>query len=326
MLGAWAPSTQACYLAKWLCFKSWCSGALVDPFTCPLPKVLQFLESLAARGLATSTIRVYASAISLHRDEEVDSIFTSHAGRLFLRGLARARPSLPPAPPLWDLAAVLRMLSQHPYEPLALADDRALSMKTAFLLAVCTGLRVSDLVGFSVQDDCLTLQDDLSQVVLRPNPAFVGKSGPGARITPITLYAFPPPGELDVGGLRPLCPVRAVAAYLGRTGSFRGATRQLLVCFGGPQRGQGLSRGSLSRWLRDIISESLGPAGPGHVTAHSTRGVSASVALLHGVPMDDICKSARWSSSCAFARYYLQDVGSSSFSSTVLGAVGRGAR
>ena len=267
--------------------------------------VLRFLDSLATRGLATSTVRVYASAISLLRDGEVDSIFASPAGRLFFRGLARARPSLPPAPPLWDLAAVLRMLSQPPYEPLALADVRALSLETAFLLAVCTGLRVSDLVGFSVQDDCLTLQDDLSQVVLRPNPAFVGKSGPGARISPVTLYAFPPPGELDVGGSRPLCPVRAVAAYLERTASFRGTTRQLLVCFGGPQRGKGLSRGSLSRWLREVISESLGPAGPGRVTAHSTRGVSASVALLHGVPMDDICKSARWSSPCAFARYYI---------------------
>ena len=76
----------------------------------------------------------------------------------------------------------------------------------------------------------------------------------------------------------------------------------------------------------DIISESLGPTSQCHVTAHSTRGVSTSMALLHGVSMDDICKSARWSSSCAFARYYLQDVGSSSFSSTVLGAVDRNAR
>ena len=56
-------------------------------------------------------------------------------------------------------------------------------------------------------------------------------------------------------GLRPLCP--AVAAYLDCTKAFTGSTRQLLVSYGESTRGQGLSKGSLSRWLRDIISRTL---------------------------------------------------------------------
>ena len=182
------------------------------------------------------------------------------------------------------------------------------------------------MIGFSIQDDCLILQDDLSQVMLRPNPAFVGKSGPLARIQPITLYAFPPPLESDVEGLRPLCPVRAVAAYLDRSKSFRGSTRQLLICYGGSSRGQGLSKVGLSRWLREVISPAHYPASQGRVTAHSTRGVAASVALLRGVSVEKICESARWSSSCVFAKYYLRDVGSGSFSSAVLDTARRGTR
>ena len=82
MLGAWAPSTQACYAPKWCCFKSYCRDASVDPFTCPLPQVFEFLNSLVEAGLASSTVRVYASAISLHRDVSVAPVFTSPAGRL----------------------------------------------------------------------------------------------------------------------------------------------------------------------------------------------------------------------------------------------------
>ena len=150
-------------------------------------------------------------------------------------------------------------------------------------MAICTGFRASDLVGLSIQDESLILQEDLSQVVLRPNPAFVGKSGPVAHIHPVTLSAFPPPEETDRESLRILCPVRAIAAYLEHTQTFRGSTRQLFVCFGGAQGGQALKCGTFSRWLVDLISASLVPATRGSVNAHSTRGVSSSVALLFGV-------------------------------------------
>ena len=216
------------------------------------------------------------------------------------------------------MAEVLRTLCHPPFEPLGEASDCHLSIKTAFLVAICTGFRASDLVGLSIQDECLILQEDLSQVVLRPNPAFIGKSGPSANIQPVTLAAFPPPGETDRESLRLLCPVRVIAAYLERTQTFRGSTRQLFVCFGGKERGQALKCGTISRWLVDAISAALDPATGSSVNAHSTRGVSSSVALLRGVSFKDICLSARWSSSNTFCRYYLRDVGSGSFSHAVL--------
>ena len=90
MMDAWAPSTQACYFPKWEAFKRWCLGKSLDPFSCPLPKVLEKLQLLKNWNLAPSSIRVYVSAIAAHRGSEVDSIFSSPAGSLFFKGLPRS--------------------------------------------------------------------------------------------------------------------------------------------------------------------------------------------------------------------------------------------
>ena len=148
-------------------------------------------------GSVPATVRVYAPSLTAHRGPGMESIFESPAGHLYFRGLVRLRPPKRPAPPQWEVAEVLCALCLPPFEPLEEASDRHLTIKTAFLVAVCTGFRVSDLEGLSMQDECLILQEDLSQVVLRPNPAFIGKSGPSAQIQPVILAAFPPPGEAD---------------------------------------------------------------------------------------------------------------------------------
>ena len=46
MMDAWAPSTQKCYFPKWEAFKGWCREKALDPFSCPLPKVLEYLQQL----------------------------------------------------------------------------------------------------------------------------------------------------------------------------------------------------------------------------------------------------------------------------------------
>ena len=327
MLDARAPSTRACYATKWRAFRSWCQAGDLDPFQCPLPQVLAYLQSLYVGGSAASTVKVHAAAIAAyHVSWDGETVLSSRAGALFLKGVARARPPSRPLVPSWDLGVVLEMLSRPPYEPLAAAGISYLSFKTAFLLAMSTALRVSDMCGFSIQDGCLVLQEDLSQVVLRPNPAFVGKSGPLVRIEPVVLHSFPPPDVVGREELCLVCPVRALSLYLDRTSTFRGPTLQLLVCYGGPRKGQALSSEGLSTWLQRVISASLGPGERDGVRAHSTRGVAASVALLRGVSVPDICRAARWGSARTFARFYRMDMASDSFSRAVLCSAPSGSR
>ncbi len=82
---------------------------------------------------------------------------------------------------------------------------------------------------------------------------------------------------------------------------------QLLVCFGPPKRGRPASKQTLSRWIVDAIHiayESSELPSPMGVKAHSTRSVAASKAFLAGVPIQDICNAAGWSTPLTFVRFY----------------------
>ena len=117
-----------------------------------------------------------------------------------------------------------------------------------------------------------------------------------------------------------VCPVRALDLYLTRTESFRGTTKQLLVCYQGARRGQPLSPEGLARWVREAIAPVVDPSKRGRPRAHATRGLAASLAMLRGVSVVEICKAARWSSAAVFRRYYLRDVASESLAHAVLGS------
>ncbi len=107
-----------------------------------------------------------------------------------------------------------------------------------------------------------------------------------------------------------MCPVRALDAYVHRAAMWRKAD-QLLVCFGPPKRGRPASKQTLSRWIVDAIHiayESSELPSPMGVKAHSTRSVAASKAFLAGVPIQDICNAAGWSTPLNFVRFYGLDM------------------
>ncbi len=64
----------------------------------------------------------------------------------------------------------------HPFEPLSLADIKWLSLKTAFLMAISSAKRVSELNALSVAPQCLQWGPEDSKVMLWSNQAFFTKS------------------------------------------------------------------------------------------------------------------------------------------------------
>lgn len=66
--------------------------------------------------------------------------------------------------PLWDLPLVLRSLTQDPCEPVKQSNLKFLSHRAAFLLAIGSGKRVSELLALSVSDECLRLKADKSLI------------------------------------------------------------------------------------------------------------------------------------------------------------------
>ena len=108
---------------------------------------------------------------------------------------------------------------------------------------------------------------------------------------------------------RMLCPVRAVKIYLNKTKSLRKHRKRLFI----PTQGdQDLAKPTLSRWVKYAIKNaydtiSKNPNRLFKPRAHELRAISTSWAYMNYIPLEEILKSAVWSSTSLFASHYLRD-------------------
>ena len=206
-------STRAQYSYKWRAFARWCADRQVDPVSAPVSSVLDFLQGLFDSGQSPQSLKVYLAAIvACHLgDRHGGSIGALPVVVRFMQGARRLRPPPRRFFPKWDLVTVLDGLSKAPFEPLETAEIKHLSLKTALLLALASGKRVSDLTALSVQQSCMVFADDQSRVTLRPNPAYQPKVlSAHYRSLVIDLAAFSPPpfNTEEERRLHTLCPVK----------------------------------------------------------------------------------------------------------------------
>ncbi len=308
-----APSTRKLYSSKWGVFESWCLTRAIDPVNCPVGPVLEFLQERLTAGAAATTLRVYVAAIAARRELDEIPLGRHRLVSAFMRGARRLRPVRPTAVPSWDLSVVLEGLVTAPFEPLESASDRILTLKVVLLLALTSLKRVGDLQAFSVSETCMDFAPGLVKVTLRPRPGYIPKVlSTSFRSQVVTLHSFHPPpfASSEDERLHMLCPVRALKLYVDRSKVWR-KSPQLLICFGAGRRGLATSKQRISHWVRDAISlayEARELPSPLSLRAHSTRGVASSQALFRGVPLEDICVAAGWSSPHTFVRFYNLDV------------------
>ncbi len=305
-----APSTRKLYGLKWRLFTSWCGDHQLNPVNCPIGTVLEFLQARFSAGLSHSTLRVYVAAIaSYHAPMGGQSVGKDPLIIRFLRGVLRLRPRVRSRVPPWDLAVVLEALCKPPFEPIEQVSERLLTLKTVLLLAISSLKRVGDLQALSVAS--IDFTPGLAKVFLYPRVGYVPKV-PSSVPRPVVLQAFCPPPfrEPNQEKLNCMCPVRALDAYVHRTALWR-KSDQLLVCYGPPKKGFPAAKQTLSRWIVDAIIvayESSDLPSPLGVKAHSTRGMAASKAFFAGVPIQDICDAAGWSTPLTFVRFYDLDL------------------
>ncbi len=231
----------------------------------------------------------------------------------FMRGVRRLRPVRPMAVPSWDLSVVLEGLVTAPFEPLESVSERILTLKVALLLALTSLKRVGDLQAFSVSKTCMDFAPGLVKVTLRPRPGYIPMVlSTSFRSQVVMLHSVHPPpfASSEDERLHMLCPVRALKLYVDRSKVWRKSS-QLFVCFGAGRRGLATSKQRISHWVRDAISrayEARNLPSPLSLQAHSTRGVASSQSLFRGVPLEDICVAAGWSSPHTFVKFYNLDV------------------
>ena len=173
----------------------------MDPRSAPLRDVADFLISLFDKGLTVSTIRGYRSAIAVVHAGFADGASVSTAPSL--TGLVRAffleRPPTRRLLPSWSLPRVLETLARAPFEPLAEASLRDVTIKAVFLLAIASGQRRSALHALSAAPG--HVRWERAGVRLIPNPSYVAKNQT-ASSQPVEIFIQPLSALSSVAGTR----------------------------------------------------------------------------------------------------------------------------
>ena len=310
-------STQAVYDSRWNVFCRWCKekrGGL-DPLSATIPVIADFLTFKFTEDEASvGTIRGYRSVITNTLKSLLGIDFSKD---VFLKKLISnfgiERPRSSRSMPQWDLAIVMRRLTRAPFEPMRSAPMFAVSWKTAFLLALASAKRRSELRAFSYK---VLHKEDWSALTLQPLDEFVAKTEipgrPDTRLQPVSLPGLATFAGPDLDTDRTLCPVRATKIYLSRTKDFRLGRKELFVPYK-PGAKQSIAPATISSWIQKMIKYAYSDLNPeeealGQVRAHDLRAMASSWNLHHSIPVGDILRQAQWRCHNTFTSFYLRDM------------------
>ena len=299
-------STRQTYNSRLAGYFSWCESHGVDPRSAPLTEIADFLIALFDKGRTVSTISGYRSAIAAIHTGFADGSRISTAPSL--SGLVRAfflkRPPTRKLLLAWSLPGVLEALGKAPFEPLAEASLRDVTIKTVFLTAIASGQRRSALHALSAAPG--HIRWERGGVRLIPKPSYVAKNQT-ASSKPVEIFIQPLSAHSSVTEDKIWCPVRALKYYWSRTKDRR-SSDQLFIITRDPFTPA--SKEVISKWIVAAI-RAAGPSvlSPGVTPrAHDTRSISASWALFSGVSVEEIQQAAYWRTPNSFISFYLRDV------------------
>ncbi|XP_040286209.1 dynein heavy chain 8, axonemal [Bufo bufo] len=146
MLHARKPQLARIYYRTWRAYFAWCESGRFRPLRFSVPNILVFLQDGFDKGLRLASLRGQISALSVLFQRPVAS---RAQVRTFLQGVARRAPPFRFPVETWDLNLVLDALQSSPFEPLAEISLSFVSFKVAFLVAVTSIRRVSELAALS---------------------------------------------------------------------------------------------------------------------------------------------------------------------------------
>ena len=205
--------------------------------------------------------------------------------RRYMNGVFNLRPPRPRYRATWDVTVVLNYLrSLGPNESLTLKN---LTMKLVTLISLISGQRCQTLALINLDNAYPTAQGVKFVITDLIKTRKAGK--PPANII---LESYP---HDDL-----LCVMGVLKAYLRETRTYRKKKRYLFLSYVRPHRVAGSQ--TISRWIKTTLK--MAGVDTDIFKAHSTRAAACSAALSHGTPLEVIVKSAGWTKSTTFARYY----------------------
>ena len=309
-------STRTIYKSKWALFEKWCRENSVD-FSTPSVKQISdfFMYLYQDLNRRPSTIDGYRTAIVDTLGPTAQHIAHNADLHRLLSSFHRDRPKSSRNLPKWNLSVVLNELTKAPFEPMKDTDLKHLTLKTAFLLALASGKRRSEIHAWVANK--VSNLGQWEKVALFPSSDFIVKNQlarEGSQsVSPVTIPALTTIVDRQFKEDRTLCPVRALRFYLDRTKDLRGSRSLLFISF---KKGHtsDIRPATLSSWLKQTILLCYKQADQQlaldlvQVKAHDIRAFAASKAFYGGVSVDQIMQACHWKAHNTFTNFYLKDL------------------
>ena len=308
-------STRTIYQSKWALFEKWCRENSVD-FSTPSVKQISdfFMYLYQDLNRRPSTIDGYRTAIVDTLGPMAQHIAHNADLHRLLSSFHRDRPKSSRNLPKWNLSVVLNELTKAPFEPMKDSDLKHLTLKTAFLLALASGKRRSEIHAWVVNK--VANLGQWEKVALFPSSDFIAKNQlarEGSQsVSPVTIPALTTIVDRQFKEDRTLCPVRALRFYLDRTKDLRGSRSLLFISF---KKGHtsDIRPATLSSWLKQTILLCYKQADQQaldlvQVKAHDIRAFAASKAFYGGISVDQIMQACHWKAHNTFTNFYLKDL------------------
>jgi integrase len=271
-----APSTKCTYEKIFLDFVKFFEEKDVSFDSIQIDVVLSFLQKFV--GLSTSRVRTAVAALKLFLRVYKRADLADHPLLvLFAKGAQNLAPLPKEKPSIWNPETVLIWLRTQP-RPKSLIPSAS---EALILLLLSTGWRVDDVWKL---DANVNISDE--------NAVFFFREKRKCKIK----------GKHTLSRIVPrfreqerVCPVKAVADYVQIAQRSRKDNSFLFVS----SLGVRASKDTLRRWVEALLKKCGITASAG-----SCRSASTSSALMKNWPIDQIMKSAGWSSENTFRKFY----------------------
>ena len=292
MLEDLSENTIKDYDHKWKAFLLYLEEENIPHEEVVVDYALNFLRKLFLKdNLKPGTILKYKTAIAPPLLAKFNINIKIPEASQLMHAMKRARPEIPSKDPHWNLNKVLKFIDEEiPDSPPLIL----LLRKTAFLLLLATGMRISELHACLRTKECCSFTED-NFLQIGHHYLFLAKNEkPDKRWSPRVVK----PLLMEDGSPNRLCPVSSLRSYLDRTSHFKK---------GRIFRSTGtLSKELTKHQLSTEICKLILSADPGtRARVHDIRSYASSYAL--GATMitpTELAQAIGWSSPATFFRFY----------------------
>ena len=225
--------------------------------------------------------------------------------------------------PKWNLSVVLNELTKMPFKPMKDTDLKHVTLKTAFLLALASGKRRSEIHAWVANK--VSNLGQWEKVALFPSDFIAKNQLAREGSQSVTIPALTTIVDRQFKEDRTLCPVPALSYYLDQSKDLTGSRSLLFISF---KKGHTSDTrpATLSSWLKQTILLCYKQADQQaldlvQVKAHDIRVSAASKVFYGGVSVDQIMQTCHWKAHNTFTNFYLKDLTQSDNDNMYLGPV-----